>query len=120
MTLQYTDYTQGHCWYYVLGGDIPRISLIRQRVIKNGYQGYLDDEIATATRKGHEALRTLRNRIKSRLGNDISAYRAYACALRRYRMVHSTPPMPLTCEDIHVSISLNITIFITILPISCA
>lgn len=100
-------HNSGHPWYYVLGGPPLTPKQILASVKRQGYHGYLRDEIATAAsrcepRRSSE-LRALRSRALDSLRFDLSRYRS---AVRELR-AHRTSCNDVVCTDAHVAVSLK-------------
>ncbi|MCP4935070.1 MAG: hypothetical protein GY927_12910 [bacterium] len=72
---------------------------------------YLEEEILAASNreepKRSEALRKIRSNVMGDLARDISAYRHCACELHAYRQKYDGAGNPVSCDDIHVSMSLK-------------
>ena len=104
-------YSAGHPWYYVLGGDTPRIKEIRDHVASRSYRGYLAEDIETANKlpepKRTEALEALRNSANKALQEDISRYRRAAQELRAFRDLDGDKSAEPVCLDVHVALSLK-------------
>ena len=104
-------YSAGHPWYYVLGGDIPRIKQIRDHAAFRSFRGYLAEDIETANKlpepKRTETIEALRSSVNKALQDDISRYRRAAQELRAFRDCDGAKITELICVDIHVALSLK-------------
>lgn len=108
-------YSAGHPWYYLLGGAIPTLKQIRAyacaSATKNGYRGYLADEINAAHArqepKRSAALRKIKAKVIAGLCDDISRYREVVRELRAYRQRNPLNESPLISADVHMSTSLK-------------
>lgn len=103
-------YSAGHPWYYLLGGDIPSIKVIRACAILGKYPGcsarLIHEADAMAEPKRTEALRHLRSSAIEDLRGDISRYRECVRELRRWRDKNQQVDRP-ECGGVHTAISLK-------------
>lgn len=103
-----SDYSYGHPWYYVLGGDPLMPKCIRREVRASGYQGYNREEIVIAASRCEprrsQSLRALRETALIRLRFDLSGYRRAVRELREHR----AQTMATKCCDAHVSVGLKL------------
>ena len=112
-TVTYEDYSQGHPWYYFLGGAVPSLKAILRKVKDKSYKGYLADDIEKISQmqepKRSEKLRAMRVKFLNELRNDLHRYRHLACELHRYRAEKSgsNPTEATCCEAVHTNISLK-------------
>lgn len=102
-------YDPGHPWFYVLGGPVLPLRMIRAQVQNSGYKGYRN-EIEKAARKPEPKRSALLTEIHAQvlqeLKRDISGYRSAARTLSLYRKRTDLPEKP-QCEGVHVAISLK-------------
>ncbi len=107
----YDGYHPGHPWYYVRGGTCPGPKTIMKNVIATGYRGSCRDSI-DATNRLAEPVRTrrlkkLRLQYQQGLENDLVRYRQYVRQINRLRRTGQVDHDPVSCDDIHMSLSLK-------------
>lgn len=104
-----SDYSNGHPWYYVRGGQPLTPKQILAEVREEGYRGYNRDEIALAASRCEprrsQDLKSLRRKHYDRLRFDLSGYRRAVRDLRTHREANTE----LKCYDVHVSIGLKMS-----------
>lgn len=104
-----SDYSNGHPWYYVRGGQPLTPKQILEEVREEGYRGYNRDEIALAASRCEprrsQDLRALRRRHLDRLRFDLSGYRRAVRDLHTHRETNTE----LKCHEVHVSIGLKMS-----------
>jgi hypothetical protein len=107
--LSYRHYSNGHPWYYVLGGEPLMPKQILGEVRAEGYRGYNRAEIELAASRCEprrsQDLRALRAVAFKRLRFDLSGYRRAVRNLRKHR----TECDAVECHDVHVSIGLKMS-----------
>lgn len=104
-------YREGHPWYYVLGGEPPKLKEIREGAVTSGYRGCREEAILRAHHKPEpkrsEILRRYRKRALEDLDRDIRIFRKCTRDLRRcQREPNDTNERP-RCLDLHVAMSLK-------------
>lgn len=104
-------YREGHPWYYVLGGEPPKLKEIREAAVTSGYRGCREEAILKADHmpepKRSETLRCYRTRALEDLDRDIRVFRKCGRDLRRFqREPYDTSERP-RCLDVHVAMSLK-------------
>ena len=108
-SLSPSDYSIGHPWYYVRGGQPLTPKQILEEVREEGYRGYNRDEIALAASRCEprrtQDLRTLRRLHLDRLRFDLAGYRR---AVRNLR-AHRAATAETKCDDVHVSMGLKLS-----------
>ncbi len=108
-SLSPSDYSIGHPWYYVRGGQPLTPKQILEEVREEGYRGYNRDEIALAASRCEprrsQDLKALRRRHLDRLRFDLSGYRRAVRDLSAHRETNTE----LKCYEVHVSIGLKMS-----------
>lgn len=108
--LTYSDYSEGHPWFYVLGGTPMRLKDIKAYVNETKGTGYLDREIeavdARAEPKRSEDIKAMRASIRTDLAKDIRRYRECLRELATHRASYDETG-EIKCDDIHVSLGLK-------------
>lgn len=104
-------YTEGHPWYYRLGGPVPRPSQIREDARASGYRGWRERYIlqmaALPEPQRSIQLRNLREEVLGEYRRDISGYRVCANALRRHRQGLPPKRQRPAWEDVHTDMGLK-------------
>lgn len=108
--LTYNDYSEGHPWFYVLGGMPMRVKDIKAYVTKTEITGYLERDIeavdARAKPKRSDDIKAMRASIRDELAKDIRRYRECVRELATHRASYDEGG-EIKCEDIHVSLGLK-------------
>lgn len=104
-------YRPGHPWYYVLGGDVLYPKQILENVLQDDDLYVSFNEIANADNKNEplrsEALRKLREKNRQFLQSDLRRYREVIRELSAFRKEFDAHSSELTCESVHVNVSLK-------------
>ena len=108
---QDNPYSPGHPWYYVLGGDVLYPKQILENVELDNDLYISFNEIAKADQKEEpfrsEALRKLREKNAQFLQSDLQRYREVVRELSAFRNQFEANSSGLTCESVHVNVSLK-------------
>lgn len=109
--LTHHDYSAGHPWYYLLGGDIPRLKQIQAEAVASDYCGYMAEDIRQIDKMAEpqrsERLREWQSKFREDLKRDISIYRKTVRELHKDRENYADDELPSVCRDVHTSMSLK-------------